>query len=189
MHRFFIEEENGQINNLDIVHHLTRVLRSNVGDEIILCYKEECFVAKLTMINKNNIQYDKLSKVRPKTKYNIDVLQGMPKSGKIEDIIKNNTHLGVDKLIITNFVRSVGSIKNFENKISRFDKIINQAAMLSHRDKLMELSFVKSIKNLNYKEYDLILLADEEAKDHYTQNIKLDHRVLLIIGPEGGISE
>lgn len=189
MHRFFIEEDNGNISNLDIIHHLTRVLRSNIGDEVILCHNNECFVAKLTMISKNDIQYDKLFKVKPKTKYYIDVLQGMPKSGKIEDIIKNNTHLGVDKLIVANFIRSVGSIKNFENKISRYEKIISQAAMLSHRDQLMELEFAESIKDITYNEYDLILLADEEATDYYKQNIKLNHKVLLIIGPEGGISQ
>lgn len=199
MQRYFIDSDsfnNLVIQDKDIIFHITKVMRTKLEDEIIVCNIEQnydnCYIVKIDEINKDNIFFSKIELLKNKEKYNIDLVQGLPKGNKIDDIIKNLTHLGVNKLIISPMDRSNATIKNTDNKIDRYLKIINQSAMLSHRHDLMEIEFIKTIFKIDYSRYDYIILADEDEANKIKNldlSFKREDKIIIIIGPEGGISK
>lgn len=190
MQRYFIETDNQLISGND-AHHIINVMRKKTGDKIIVCNSGVCFLS-LIEIKQKEVYYTKLEELPSKIQLQVDIIQGLPKSNKVEEICKTATIFGAQTLIFTPMVRSIAKLSNEDNKIVRYQKIIKEAAELAHRTTLMKLEFKSSLKQINFAEYDLILLADELTR---TQTIN-DYlasvgqgKIAVIIGPEGGIDQ
>ncbi len=128
----------------------------------------------------------------------INIIQGLPKSDKMELIIQKGTELGVKEFTPLALKRCVVKIdsKDEKKKIERWQKQAEVAAKQCGRDIIPK---VNSIYNINtilnlLKDYDLILLAYENENKNTLKNEieKIQNsnaKIAIIIGPEGGLEE
>ena len=114
-----------------------------------------------------------------------------------QEVIDYITELGAYSYIPVVMSRSIVKVnlEQMEKKSTRYAKIAKEAAEQSHRLKIMDVKNVMTWKNfLNHaKDYDLCLYAYEASpKDDSLKQIlrtKKYTNVLVVVGPEGGISD
>ena len=119
MPKFFVPKENIDNNiikiNNDDVAHIKKVLRSSVGDELLLCDgKGINYTAVIKKIEDKQILLDIISSFPSETAPNIEVtiFQGIPKASKMDYIIQKTTELGVINIIPCEMSRCVSKIEN-----------------------------------------------------------------------------
>ena len=206
MPKFFIEAnqiENDKINLTgEDVKHIANVLRKQIGDELNICNiaSSENFLCKIQEINKEKIECNIIKKIESDSEPNteITIFQGIPKAEKMELIIQKCTELGAKVFIPVEMERCIAKIdnKNQTKKIERWQKIAETAAKQSGRDsipKVEKLINLPKVCNLIQK-YDIVLLAYEKEKNITLKQIikqmekKQNLKIVIIIGPEGGIT-
>lgn len=83
-------------------------------------------------------------------------------------------------------------MESTESKMKRLTTIAKEAAELAHRFDLPILEFQKSLENIDFSDFDLILLADEnnmtKTINQAIPDFDSQMKIALIIGPEGGFS-
>ena len=81
----------------------------------------------------------------------------------------------------------------FKKKKARWEAICKEASEQSKRTNIPVIEDIKSIKELAKIEADYRLVASTKEKskmlNSYLQNINNCAKIIMIIGPEGGISE
>jgi 16S rRNA (uracil1498-N3)-methyltransferase len=173
-------------------HHILKVMRMKSNDLIEVCYLKKCYAAKL-IINEQSINYEIVKELVKRRSADVTLIQGLPKGNKIDFISKYATMFGVSNIFFVQMDRSIAKEKNSENKIKRLHLIAKEAAELSHRFDIPDIRFFKSLKDIDFNIFDLILLADENEKNFMIQDVinkqNLDKKIALIIGPEGGITD
>lgn len=201
--RLFINElltENGtsSITNKDDNHYLQNVLRCTSGDklEIIDIESGKIFQCTITDIQKQEttLNIESSSNIKINKPVKITIIQGIPKSQKMETIIQKCTEIGADTFIPMNMTRCVSDIKGkSDKKIQRWQKIAKEAAKQSRRydiPTVNKLTNIKELKNI-YKKNDLNLVLWEETKDFTLKSALKNKQISTIsitIGPEGGIT-
>lgn len=202
MPKFFVPKENIDNNiikiNNDDVAHIKKVLRSSVGDELLLCDgKGINYTAVINKIEDKQILLDIISSFPSETEPNIEVtiFQGIPKASKMDYIIQKTTELGVVNIVPCKMNRCVSKIENAKDaikKCERWQKIAEEAAKQSGRGIIPKVSepvdFKEAVNMM--KNFDLSFAPYEceeqnKLKTVLTskQNIKT---VAFMIGPEGG---
>jgi 16S rRNA (uracil1498-N3)-methyltransferase len=173
-------------------HHIIKVMRMKTDDLIEVCYQKTCYVAKL-LINDQNVAFEIVKTLTQRRSVDVTLIQGLPKGNKIDIISKYATMFGVSKMVFVQMDRSIAKEKNSDNKIRRLHLIAKEAAELAHRFDIPEIAFFKSLKDIDFNKFDLILLADENEKTKMLKDViqtdDLDKKIALIIGPEGGITD
>ena len=187
----------------DDFHHIKNVLRIKIDEEVYICDEDENkFIAKLAEIRDDMAVFDILGKVERVSELpvNITLYQGMPKSDKLEQIIKESTQLGVFEIIPVNMEHSVVKLDNtsIDKKLERWQKIALEASKQSGRQKIPSISRVINFENIieNIGKYDIVLLLYElensftlkDAISKAKSSIDSIKNIAIIIGPEGGLS-
>jgi len=187
MQRYFLQPD-GKLSVADC-HHIKKVMRFSTGDQVELCFEGQPFLAKLTI--NEEISYEKLSDLKPAKQLKVDLYQGIPKGTKVDDVCKYATLFGVNQITFVQTIRSVAKIANEDSKIVRLSKIAKEAAQLSKRSQVPVINYLKSLKDISFADYDLIILLDEMQKvNTINQVVKSNQqKIALIVGPEGGIDE
>lgn len=206
MRRFFTETQNisGTTANIyEDASHITRVLRMQVGDQILLFDGTGWeYTAELTKIDSKECQATILDKSYSEYEPSIQVtvFQGIPKSGKMESIIQKSVELGVNAIVPTAMDRCVAKLesgKKQDEKLKRWNKIALEAAKQCGRGKVPEilppLTFADAVSRM--QEMDLPLMpyeilghqGDSSLKSILTE--KNFQTVGILIGPEGGFSD
>lgn len=122
MRRFFTEPENINENTaviLEDASHITKVLRMNSGDEIIIFdgtgYE---YIARLTLVDKDRcvaeIISSSFSKQEPEIR--VTIYQGIPKSDKMEGIIQKSVELGVHSIVLSRWTDVFQSLMAEKNR-------------------------------------------------------------------------
>ena len=202
MPKFFVPKENIHNNeiviNNDDVAHIKRVLRANIGDELILCdgqgvnYQTEIF-----QIFDKQILLKVISSIKADTESNIEVtiFQGLPKASKMDYIIQKTTELGVVNIVPCKMARSVSKIENAKDakkKCERWQKISEEAAKQSGRGIIPQIyepvDFKVAVKMM--KDYDLAFAPYECEEENKLKNVLCSKEsvktIAFMIGPEGG---
>jgi len=207
MYNFFvkinqIENKKITINN-DDVNHIKNVLRLNIGEKIEISNSdtEESFVCKIVNFKNNTVICEIIEKINElsETSIHLHVLQGLPKSDKMELIIQKCTELGVKEFTPVNLNRCIVKLngKDEQKKIERWQKISEVAAKQSKRNIIPKVNSVIKLEKIIelIKEYDIILVAFEEEKDNKIKkelqkvNKKENLKIAILIGPEGGLEK
>lgn len=208
MRRFFTEPDNIDLNNstltiIDDAVHISKVLRMECGDRIIVFdgtgYEYE---AELINIEKEkstaNILERSLSELEPEIK--VTLFQGIPKSDKLEIIVQKAVELGVHDIVPVKTTRSVAKIaddKKGQQKIERLNKISKEAAKQCGRGLVPKVSMPVTFNVMaeNLKNFDLSIMFYEELGHDGRKNLKDILRankdavsIAVLIGPEGGFS-
>lgn len=192
--RYFLTKNDfdNKIITSDDKHHITRVMRMKTNDQIEVCYLKKCYLSKLT-ISDQDIRFEIIKNLEKRRSVDVTLIQGLPKGSKLDTICKYATIFGVSKLLFVQMDRSIAKEKNSDNKKRRLHLISKEAAELAHRFDVPNIEFFKSIKEIDFSAFEIILLADENEKTKMLKDVvkteDLDKKIALIIGPEGGITD
>lgn len=201
MQRYFISQKEFEENIIvgDDVFHIFKVMRNRIGDFIEVCNDNKAYLVKITNITNELVNFEIVEELTKKidNKPKITLIQGLAKGDKNDDIIKHSTELGVNHIILLQMRRSVVKIEanKIDNKLLRYKKIAKEAAEQSHRNSIPNVSLVSNLNHINFNDYDLKLLLDEEeAKKIDGRTLSVVNflnvkNILFVIGPEGGIDE
>ena len=205
MHHFFVspdqvDKEYVTISGND-VNHIRNVLRMKQNDKILVSNgQDKDFYCSIESISEDEIRARILDVDFEGTELNskLYLLQGLPKSDKMELIIQKAVELGATRIIPVATKRCVVKLdeKKETSKIKRWQAISESAAKQSRRMIIPEVSGVMSFKDaINYvKTLDLGIIPYENYKDMETtkkilSNVGKDMEIGIFIGPEGGFEE
>ncbi|MBM4762344.1 16S rRNA (uracil(1498)-N(3))-methyltransferase [Bacillus sp. B15-48] len=207
MQRYFVnsptEDEQFHIVG-DDYHHLVRVMRMKQGNQII-CVSTHgesalCEIAEITAekVVANVVKWNEDSSELP---VRITIASGLPKGDKLDWIIQKGTELGARRFVPFKAARSIvkWDEKKSSKKIERWGKIAKEAAEQSHRNFIPTIDFINTLNDLVAYgvTYDYKLIAyEEEAKQGESsllyevfQKMRANESLLIIFGPEGGLTE
>lgn len=209
MQRYFSNEAlevNQQIQlEKDDNHHIVRVMRGKVDDEVIIvdstniAYKAkietiEDNVANLRIINALENQHTELP-------IQVTIACGLSKNDKIDLIVQKATECGMNEFIPLALERDVVKWKGnkISNRIERLERISKEAAEQCHRNVIPEISHLSTIDTLqkeagNYK-HKLIAYEETAKKGQHGQlketlkEVQAGDNLIIVFGSEGGLTE
>ncbi len=199
MQRYFIDKKN-IINNQVVLdetelHHIKNVMRYKQGDQVIInTYEGEVFLAEIRVIDKKAVVLEVVNQIQNDFKpLPLDMGISLIKKDKLELVIQKLTELGVKKMIPLNTDYSIIKIDDFSKKKNRFLTISKEAAEQSERTSLLEISDFVDLKALDTSSYDYCFFGYAREESNYISDmlrtVKVNDKVLFLIGPEGGFSQ
>lgn len=193
-----INSDTIRISDKENFHHIVKVLRAKVGEKLILVDENRIqYKVVIENIDNNSLttKVIETSKANHSLDINLYLAQSVLKTDAQNFVMQKATELGVKGVIP--FVSDNCVIKSsvIDVKISKWQKIANEAVKQCERTDFPEVFFRSDLKSLlKNDEYD-IKIACVEREDRYTlkdclrslKDIK-NKKILVIIGPEGGFS-
>jgi len=195
MQRYFAKDKIGDniILTDDDIHHIKRVMRMKNNDIIEVVFDNVLYKVEITNID--NLELKILDSINQKDDKYPEITLIIPalKEQKMDLILQKCTEIGVSRIIIAPFNRSIIKLDERKEKVKldRWKKICKEASEQSHR---VNIPLIILENNLNFvDEIDgLKLICSTNEKDNYIKSILKKNReydkITLVIGPEGGIS-
>lgn len=206
MQRYFIKDL--QIDNKIVTmtkedsYHIIKVMRMRIGEKIEICTETKTYLGEIQAFQDNLAIITLLEEIEEDKELSIEVTiaQGMVNRVKMEEVIEKISMLGASSYLFFPMERSIVKTdsSNIEKKMGRFMTIAKESSEVAHRQKVMEVEYLTSFKELLKvtSQYDYCLYAYEktELSNHnfkrILKEIKNTHKkILILVGPEGGISE
>lgn len=177
-------------------HHLVTVLRAKVKDIItVFNGRGGEYRAIITQINKKQVIVELKEFVDREAESSLELYlaQGISRSEKMDYTIQKAVELGVKKIIPLFTERCTVKLDE-ERRAKRhqhWQSIIISACEQSGRNHIPELLFPMSLENgLNAVQADWRFVLSPMASSQLKEtSVKKDQRVILLIGPEGGLSD
>ena len=204
MYHFFVSEEqingeNAYIEGSD-VNHIANVLRMKPGEELLISVKGDWdYLCKIVDIETDRVNLKVLESMEQRElPVNITLLQGIPKSDKLEMIIQKAVELGVSEILPVKTKRVVVKIdeKKVDTKVNRWNAIAESAAKQSKRSIIPKVHEPMSIDNALeiVKDFGVKLIPYENADGidktrKILDNMDKTKNIAVFIGPEGGFEE
>ena len=200
MHRFFIPQlynEEMSITGVD-AKHIGKVLRMQPGDKLqIVSDDGVSALAEVTAISETTVTVRCLEVLaeshEPAVK--ITLAQGLAKGEKMDFIIQKAVELGVCSIVPVAMEHSVVRLDGAkaDKKVERWQKIAEAAAKQSKRDIIPQVQEVQSVSQMLANNNCKTKIIAYECEDRMSLKTALREAgqlddLLLIIGPEGGIS-
>ena len=201
MHRFFIPQlynEEMSITGVD-AKHIGKVLRMQPGDKLqIVSDDGVSALAEVTAISETTVTVRCLEVLaeshEPAVK--ITLAQGLAKGEKMDFIIQKAVELGAHSIVPVAMEHSVVRLDGTkaDKKVERWQKIAEAAAKQSKRDIIPQVQAVQSVSQMLANNNCKTKIIAYECEDRMSLKTALREAgqlddLLLIIGPEGGISE
>ena len=204
MHRFFVPQlynEEMYIEGVD-ARHISKVLRMQPGAQLqIVSDDGVSAMAEITAIDSERVTVRCLEKLaeshEPRVK--LVLAQGLAKGEKMDFIIQKAVEMGAYSVIPVAMEHSVVRLDGAKaaKKVERWQKIAESAAKQSKRDIIPEVQPVQSMGEMLAKCDCQTKIIAYECEDRLSLKAALRageaaggiSELLLIIGPEGGISE
>jgi 16S rRNA (uracil1498-N3)-methyltransferase len=125
--------------------HLIKVLRVGVNENIRLFDgKGKSYMGRVASINRNSLTGKILYEVpRRQKKVYLRLYPALIKKDRFELLLEKVTEIGVDEIVPVITERTVVKIKQFENKLTRWTKILTSAAKQCCLDKVPKLYGIK----------------------------------------------
>lgn len=204
MHRFFVPQlyaEEMYIEGVD-ARHISKVLRMQPGTQLqIVSDDGVSALAEITAIDSERVTVRCLEKLaeshEPRVK--LVLAQGLAKGEKMDFIIQKAVEMGAYSVIPVAMEHSVVRLDGAKaaKKVERWQKIAESAAKQSKRDIIPQVQPVQSMAEMLAKCTCQTKIIAYECEDRLSLKAALRaageaggiSELLLIIGPEGGISE
>ena len=189
----------------DHYHHMKNVMRFKPETKVFLSDPngKSCIAEIITFTDDKEVQLAWVANEDKNNELPIDVtiVCGLPKGDKLDLIAQKATELGVNRIIP--FASDYSVVKWDESKkkkkTQRFQKIVQEAAEQSHRQLVPTVHQAVTLKELLAlsQNYSVKLVAyEEDAKQgeqavlaKTLQNLQRGDKLLIVFGPEGGLSE
>ncbi|KRL23329.1 16S rRNA (uracil(1498)-N(3))-methyltransferase [Lentilactobacillus kisonensis] len=184
----------------EVSHHLSRVLRAEVGDDIELVSVDHVvYEARINEIVDQKVSVIIVNKLSVNVELPIaaTIVSGLSKRNKPELIVQKATELGASQVI---FVPMDWSIVKWDQKsakkIKRLNEVALSAAEQSHRNVIPRVRYLHNLADLVTEDFDAKIVAYEEsAKSGEEANLvkkigslQSGASVVAVFGPEGGVS-
>ena len=195
---FYVSELPTQINERcrivgHVGHHISRVLRAVPGEELLLSngngtWSRACVIS----VEKNSVDLAVLeSGYQEHREVSITVVQGITKGDRSRENIELLVQAGVDRIVPWKASRSIGKLPDGVDKLKL---AVIEAGKQSRRYYLPEVTEVVEIEQLRaiLRSADLSVVLEAHTEKKLTEVVNKNMHltsVVLVVGPEGGISE
>ena len=201
MHRFFAlpdpEIPGTVLLSGEDSHHALNVLRLKPGDAIEVIFNGSIWSAEILSADHQAIRAGKMTPM-PDTepKLSVTLIQGIPKSDRMDLIVQKSTELGVSRILPVIMERCVSrpDMHDTGKKLERWQKIAREAAKQAGRSIVPEILSPLPLYGLSSLESlpETRIVPWEESLSYGPLAFSRDHpsisRLGILIGPEGGIT-
>jgi 16S rRNA (uracil1498-N3)-methyltransferase len=204
MHRFFVPRESLDGDQVSlpgpIAHQLRNVLRMSCGDRIVVLdnsgWEREVELTEVSAQSaRGTVVGHSLSSTEPRTK--ITLYQSFLKGQRLEFVFQKGTELGIVEFVPVISARCVvSSLNEASRKMTRWEKIIREAAEQSRRGRLPDLSPAMFFREacVQATRAGQLALIPWEAESRQSLRAALESHprpfsISLFVGPEGGFEE
>lgn len=174
-------------------HHAAKVLRIGVGEVLLLGDGKGSWAkASVLAAGKKSLSLTVLeSGFQKASPITISLVQAIPKGDRVKEAIELLTEAGADRIIPWQAARSIGKA---HDGVEKFDRTAREASKQSRRLWMPEVAKVASTLNVidEVRLADLAIVFHESATEKISdvlEKIRNISSVLIIIGPEGGLTE
>lgn len=195
MQRYFACNRNLEISD-DDKYHIIKVMRMKKGDQIQIVWDKDTFFCEIDEIDNKNVKYNILEKSTENNELpvNVTLVFSLVNEVKTDYILQKGTELGISEFIPMISERSKVKINDKEKKkVERWNKITKEAAEQSYRNIIPKVTNINSLNSMVLQEYDLKLVCSTKEKEKTIKNVlqnstKYDN-IIIVVGPEGGLTE
>lgn len=203
MHRFFIPQlysEEMYIEGVD-ARHISKVLRMQPREKLqIVSDDGVSAVAEIASIDRERVYVRCLEKLAESHEPQVKLVlaQGLNKGEKMDFIVQKAVEMGAYSVVPVAMEHSVVRLEGAKaaKKVERWQKIAESAAKQSKRDIIPQVQPVQSMAQMLADNNFQTKIIAYECEDKISLKAALQaaeaggiQKLLLIIGPEGGISE
>jgi len=176
----------------DDAGHAIRVLRTQIGDGLALSSGQGAWsIVEVIAIAKKSMTVRVLSTgFEDALPVEFTVAQALTKGDRIKESIELNTAGGADVILLWAATRSIG--KGTPDLMQKLATTAREASKQTRRNRIPFVMGVLDAKKIaaEIPNYDLAIVFHESASQKLTDVAKPGvKKVLLIIGPEGGITD
>ena len=178
------------IDDKNDVNHLKNSFRVKEGEIIRAVDGENEYICKVLVVEKKEITLEIIEIRKDDSVKNTEVTAGLSiiKNDKMELTIQKLTEIGIDKIIPLETKRTI--VKLSEKK-DKWDVIVKEATKQCQRVRLLEIENIKKLKDVDYSQYDLVIVPYECEEEYSLKNLlrgleTVPKKVLYLIGAEGG---
>lgn len=184
-------------------HHLGRVMRSRVGDHIVVADDVgKVGEYELVGFTESSVELQLVNYIEERTESPIEIVlaQCLPKGDKLEFITQKATELGVNSivpLVSDNCVVKYDA-KKAAARVAKWQKIANEAGKQCGRSLLPEVaeimplaSWLREIKEEQTADTAICMCYENEEQQGIKEFLRSEaacHKFIVIVGPEGGFS-
>jgi 16S rRNA (uracil1498-N3)-methyltransferase len=187
----------------DDAHHLQRVMRAEIGDEVICSNgTDRETLVRITALDKGVVTGEAVRELsmsaEPAAK--VWIAQSLPKGDKMEIVIQKGTEIGAARFLPFLSERTVVQYdaKKEAKRTERWQKIAKEAAEQAHRNRVpvidAVLSWKQLLKEAEHADAAWICYEKEDGKQLRTAIREAltsgkAGNFVLAVGPEGGFTE
>lgn len=190
--RFFAESPitgDAAVLSGDEAHHISRVMRAGIGDELVLFDGSGAeFAARITRIGKSQVDVQIIARrqIDRESKCCLTLAVALPKGERQKWLIEKATELGVARIVP--LVTERGVAQPVESALARLRRAVIEASKQCGRNRLMDIAEPASAA-------DFFALADQgtvrilaEPTGMPLNDVRPADAVIAAIGPEGGFA-
>jgi 16S rRNA (uracil1498-N3)-methyltransferase len=176
----------------DDAGHAIRVLRTQIGEALALYSGQGAWsIVEVIAIAKKSMTVRVVSTgFEEALPVEFTVAQALTKGDRIKESIELNTAGGADVILLWAATRSIG--KATPDLMQKLATTAREASKQTRRNRIPFVMGVLDAKKIaaEIPNYDLVIVFHESASQKLTDVVKPGaKKVLLIIGPEGGITD
>lgn len=183
----------------ELYRHMARVLRLKQGAEVELvddAGARHSGVIGEVGAKSLTVRIDATSAApQQESGLRITLYQGLPKGEKLDLILQKCTELGVTEVVTFDAARSVVKLsgERSASRLSRYEKIVQEAARQSGRSAAPRVAIGGSLKDVLKESRHTVRLLLWEGEEKVTLRgvfgrYEAPESVALVVGPEGGLS-
>lgn len=177
-------------------HHAATVVRQAVGDEVLVADREGHRArTRAEQVSGDLVRLRVIARTdEPVPALRLTLVQALAKDGRDEDAVEAATELGVDGIIPWQADRSIVRWKGprAEKGRQKWAKVVERAAKQSRRSRWPELEDLVASSALAERcsgaGVTPFVLHEDAAASLATSTLPHEGEILLVVGPEGGIS-
>lgn len=185
----------------DVTHHVLHVFRHNMEKPITVTgCDNRCGIYQITDEVEGIAQAKLIEYVATDvSSYRTILVQSLLKGEKLEWVLQKATELNVDTIYLVSTANCVAKYDNkkLQSKVSRWEKIMLEAAQQCGRNQLPTLVVGETLSQVLIIEADALKLVAYENEDGHTiksalQSVHTSQTltdILICVGPEGGYQE
>ena len=187
------KKDNTLLLNKDELNHIKNVMRMKENDEVIIVYEGKSYICSLNsdLLSANIKEVFKSDE----KENNLTIYMPLLSEEKMSFILQHGTELGVSKFIVVEYDHCKYKLpkKDYEKKITRWNKIIKEASEQSYRlskpvlDTIISSKNIESIANVN-----IMCSLDKTNVKSICKVLTVNNcndTISLVFGPEGGLSK
>ena len=194
MQRYFAVDKDLNISDKD-KHHIINVMRMKLNDKIEIVYDEKVYMCEINDISKKDVSYSvkDIIDINNELPVKVTIAVSLVNEKKLDFILQKCTELGVYDFILVNSDISKIKIDGKEKKkIERWNTITKEAAEQSHRNIKPIVRDIMSINDVSKLDYDLKLTCSTKENEKTIKNVLQNStncdRIIIVVGPEGGLT-